>query len=116
MVNNECDMIFRRTLTLFTFTLVFVATCSFAQEPNGEITGRVVNSRDSEPLALVQLELAGTSIRTVTAADGTFRFAAIPPGSFVLQATTVGYYSNKVEFTLAAGETKIIEIGLTSST
>ncbi len=109
-------MSLRRIVTTITFGLVVASVCGFAQQGTGDISGRVVNSRDSEPLALVQVELVGMSIRTVTAADGTFHLSAITPGNYVLQAATVGYYSNRVEFALVAGEAKIVEIVLTSST
>jgi len=39
---------------------------------NAAISGRVVNARDGEPLALVQAELTGTSYRAITGEDGTF--------------------------------------------
>ena len=109
-------MSLRRIVTTITFGLVVASVCGFAQQGTGDISGRVVNSRDSEPLALVQVELVGMSIRTVTAADGTFHLSAITRGNYVLQAATVGYYSNRVEFALVAGEAKIVEIVLTSST
>ena len=109
-------MSLRRIVTTTTFGLVVASVFGFAQQGTGDISGRVVNSRDSEPLALVQVELVGMSIRTVTAASGTFHLSAITPGNYVLQAATVGYYSNRVEFALVAGEAKIVEIVLTSST
>src|SRR5690349_18779977 len=111
-----CGMALCRT-SIFTFIiLVLLASSAAAQNVTGEITGRVMNSRDGEPLALVQIELTGTPIRAVSGSDGTFRLAAVPAGTYVLQATTVGYYSNHVEFSLGAGETKAVEILLTSST
>ena len=109
-------MRFARFAATTTVILMLASIAAFAQQTTGEISGRVVNSRDSQPLALVQIELTGTSLRTVTAADGTFRLSEIVPGNYVLQATTVGYYSNRVEFALGPGETKIVEIALTSST
>src|SRR5262245_26306773 len=93
-----------------------VSLSASAQDRTGEVTGRIVNSRDNGPLGLVQVELTGTSFRTVTAEDGTFRLSAVPIGNYVLQAATVGYYSNRIEFSLSAFETKNIEIVLTSST
>lgn len=83
---------------------------------SGEITGHVVNSRDNEPLSLVQVELSGTMYRAITGDDGTFRIAGVPPGDYILQSTTVGYYSVRTPFTLAAGESRAIDVVLASST
>jgi hypothetical protein len=107
-------------------TLVFGAVMAVAQVDTGEVRGRVVSSRNNEPLGLVQvqLQLPGTStnatsntmFRAVTGQDGTFSIAGVPPGNYVLQTATVDYYLVRQEFTLAAGESKNFDVVLTSST
>jgi len=106
-------------------SLLFIAVIGFAQVDTGEVTGRVVSSRDNEALSLVQvqIQLAGapadtsinTPFRAITGTDGSFHIAGVPPGNYVLQTTTVGYYLVRQEFTLAAGETKNFDVALTSS-
>jgi hypothetical protein len=106
--------------------LLFVTTLNFAQVDTGEVRGRVVSSRTNEPLGLVQVQLqipetstngtSNTTFRTVTGPDGTFTIPGVPPGSYVLQTTTVDYYLVRQEFSLAAGESKNFDIVLTSST
>jgi hypothetical protein len=98
------------------FLALFVAASLWAQSPSGEIRGRVLGSRDGEPLALVQIQLTGTELRAITGDDGAFQIANVPPGSYVLQAATVGYRLATQDFTLAAGETKNFDLVLTSST
>jgi len=101
--------------------LLFAAVLGIAQVETGEVRGRVASSRDNEPLSLVQVQLqdsassANLPLRAVTGADGTFTITGVPPGSYVLQTTTVGYYLVRQEFTLAAGETKNFDVALTSS-
>lgn len=92
------------------------AACAFAQNEAGEVRGRVIGSRDGEPLALVQIQLSGTSFRAVTAEDGSFRITGVPAGSYALLASTVGYHLVRQEFGLAAGESKNFDVVLTSST
>jgi Carboxypeptidase regulatory-like domain/TonB-dependent Receptor Plug Domain len=103
------------TLTAFLF-LTLCAASAAAQDRPGEVNGRVVSSRDDQPLALVQVGLVGTAFSAITASDGTFQIAAVPPGSYVLQATTVGYRMIRQNFSLAAGDVKRFEVVLTSST
>ncbi|HYV63113.1 MAG TPA: carboxypeptidase regulatory-like domain-containing protein, partial [Bryobacteraceae bacterium] len=89
-------------------SLLFIAVIGFAQVDTGEVTGRVVSSRDNEALSLVQvqIQLAGapadtsinTPFRAITGTDGSFHIAGVPPGNYVLQTTTVGYYLVRQEF------------------
>src|SRR5262245_32115807 len=95
--------------------LLVVAIPVLAQESTGEVNGRVISSRDSEPLARVDVQLAGTSLHAVTADDGTFHSPGVTAGNYVLQASTVDFYLLRQEFTLAAGETRTFEVVLTPS-
>ena len=109
----------RSRLLAFTLTVFTAAIPAIAQDTppvTGEIHGRVVNARDSEPLALVQIELAGTMFRTVSGDDGAFHIAGVPAGNYVLQSTTVNFYPVHTPITLEAGEVRNIDVVLASST
>jgi len=82
----------------------------------GEVSGRVISSRDSEPLGLVQIELVGSSFSVVTGDAGTFRISGVPAGSYTLRASVVGYRVIEQVFMLAAGEAKAFEVVLTPTT
>ena len=106
----------RSRLIACTLVLILAAASASAQERTGEVNGRIVSARDGQPLALVQVDLLGTSFLSVTGDDGTFRIAGLPAGNYVLQTTVVGYRLIRQEFALAAGETKRFEVVLTPST
>src|SRR5215471_5331401 len=95
--------------------LLLIASFTATQESVGEVSGRIVSSRDKQPLALAQVELEGTTFRSVTTDDGSFRIPSVPSGQYVLQASIVGYYTVHEEFALSAGQTKDFEIVLTPS-
>src|SRR5438552_11358476 len=104
--------------TSFTFCILMLLVAAvpvLAQEGTGEVNGRVISSRDGEPLALVDVQLAGTLLHAVTADDGTFHIPGVGPGNYVLQASTVDFYLLRQEFILAAGETKTFDVVLTPS-
>ena len=102
-------------------TLLFAAAIVLAQAQTGEVRGRVVSSRDNEPLSQVQVQIqdasssASTALQAVTGADGTFSITGVPAGNYVLRTTTVDYYLLRQEFTLAAGESKNFDIVLSAS-
>ncbi|MBZ5675925.1 MAG: TonB-dependent receptor [Acidobacteriia bacterium] len=106
---------------LWILSLLLTALAAVAQVETGEVHGRVVSSRDNEPLSLVQVQIqdsassANTPLRAITGNDGTFSITGVPPGSYVLQTTTVDYYLVRQEFTLAAGESKNFDIVLSAS-
>jgi len=106
----------RSLLIALALALGVTGRLSAQEQKPGEVSGRVVSSRDDQPLSLVQVDLVGTSFTTVTTADGTFQFTGVPAGSYVLQATSVGYRMIRENFTLGSGELKRFEIVLTSAT
>ena len=95
--------------------LLIAAVPAVAQDSVGEVTGRVVSSRDNQPLALVEIQIQSTSFRSVTTDDGSFRITGVPAGQHVLQVSIVGYYTLHEEFAVAAGESKNFDIVLTPS-
>jgi hypothetical protein len=107
------------------FGFLFLPIMVAGQAETGEVRGRVVSARDSQPLSLVQVQIqnagasadtpANTPYRAVTGSDGTFSITGVPPGNYALQTTTVDYYLVRQEFALAAGESKNFEIVLSAS-
>jgi hypothetical protein len=95
--------------------VLIAAVSAVAQESPGEVSGRVVSSRDNQPLALVEVQLEGTSFRSVTTENGSFHITGVPGGNYVLRTAVVGYYSVHQELALSAGETKNFDVVLTPS-
>lgn len=69
-----------------------------------DVSGIVTNAQGGEPLAKIQVALLGTSATTATGPDGKFHFSQLSAGSYVLQASGVGYRSSKISFQLASAE------------
>ena len=76
----------------------------------GEIQGQVVEAGTRQPLARADVRLADTAHRAITDAHGNFRFAALPPGEYNLQVSTVGYWLVKKPLLLTAGGILEVEV------
>lgn len=92
---------------------VFLAVSAFGQR--GEVRGVVRDGRGGEPLARVDVRLLDTGFQTVTDGEGVFRLPDLPPGTYVLDVSTVHYRTERREFSLEAGESKEFEVILNSN-
>jgi hypothetical protein len=114
-----------RTTSFFAAFLLFTASLPgiaqtapeqvVAPADAAQISGRVINARDNEPMALVQVELSGTMFRAISDDDGMFQITGVPPGDYVLQSTTVNFYPVRTPITLAASEVRNIDVVMASS-
>lgn len=66
-----------------------------AQE-TGRVIGRIVDAEAGAPIAGAQVEVAGTSIRTVSAIDGRYTLLNVLSGTVAVSARFVGYQPKTV--------------------
>lgn len=77
---------------------VLLVTASMAWGQTGQIAGEVVEAETGEPLPGVNVVVQEISGRgTSTNADGQFRIINVPPGTYTVQATFVGFETATVE-------------------
>ena len=112
----------RTTFILAAFMILVTSLRSFAQTAPeqspadaAQIRGHVINARDNEPMALVQVELSGTTLRAISDDDGMFQITGVPPGDYVLQSTTVNFYPVRTPITLSANEIRSVDVVMASS-
>jgi hypothetical protein len=99
-----------RSFLLFALLLLLASHAAVA----ADVKGTVTNAQGGEPLGKVQVAILGTGFITTTGPDGTFQILQIPPGNYILQASSVGYRLISVSFQLAtADETKEFLLTLT---
>jgi len=100
-------------LTRAAALLVIVGTTAGAQ---ATVTGRVTGLTASEPLPNVRIVLVGTSLVTVTNADGVYTLRNAPAGSAEVRALRVGFAEQKKPVTLTAGQTQTVNFALAAVT
>ena len=73
-----------------------------------QITGRVLDQRTGQPMAAVQVFVAGSGIGALSQQNGRYLLLNVPAGTHTLTAQRIGYRDQTADVTVAAGETVLI--------
>jgi len=76
------------------------------------LTGVVKDSVTLEALISANISLAGTLQGAATSTEGTFVIRKIPPGSYVLRISLIGYAAREFPVNLAVNDSLFIELYL----
>jgi iron complex outermembrane receptor protein len=71
------------------------------------LSGKLVSSVSGTPLAGATVRLEELKRETTSAADGTFAFREVPPGTYHVSIRSVGFSSRRIEVTPSASATPI---------
>src|SRR5690606_19308766 len=77
-----------------------------------QVTGRVTNQQTGEPLAAVQVFIAGSGIGALSQQNGRYLLLNVPAGTHILTAERIGFRSATQEVTVAAGATVVQDFAL----
>ncbi|MXV96475.1 MAG: TonB-dependent receptor plug domain-containing protein [Gemmatimonadetes bacterium] len=94
--------------------LLALAMPASAQE-RASVSGTVRDAATMAPLAGAQMLIEGTNFGGLTTAEGRFLILNIPPGTYTLRATFIGYGPVAHEFTVADGGTAELDFELAAS-
>ncbi|MFD2284806.1 TonB-dependent receptor [Pedobacter petrophilus] len=91
---------------LFTLLLFLSCTITYAQK-NGSISGRVIQSKDKQPIDYASIAIKNLTDSTTigamnTGEDGTFSFKGLKPGSYRLYAAFLGLKNTNKDFVISA--------------
>jgi TonB-dependent starch-binding outer membrane protein SusC len=93
-----------RWLTALFVAAAILPAYASAQE-RGTITGQVVSQESMQPLQGAQVRVAGTTLGTLTNAQGRFLIPNVPVGTRAVQVTFIGYRQASVEVAVREGAT-----------
>jgi outer membrane receptor protein involved in Fe transport len=107
----------KRTGSKASLTAVFLLLCgcavAVAQETTGALFGHI-RSQDGAPLPGVTVTVANSAngLRLSAVADGSgeYRFLALPPATYGLEATLQGFRPHRETITVILGQTAMIDI------
>jgi len=74
----------------------------------GTIVGRVTDTRSGVPVTTAQVTVTGTSLGAVVDAEGRFRIANVPPGTYEVRARSIGYQPATATVTATADASRQI--------
>jgi TonB-linked SusC/RagA family outer membrane protein len=85
-----------------------------AQQPQSgaSISGKVTARETNEPLSDSRVIVLGTSIFTVTNAEGRYTLRNVPPGNVEVRVLRVGYTEQKRPVTVTTGQTATLDFAL----
>ena len=105
-----------RNFILLLICFLFISNFISAST-NGNIYGRVFNSLNSTPLEAANVILKNENIGTATDNKGLFNIINIPPGSYTLKVSMIGFADYEItELTVSIDRTTYLEIGLNPDT
>lgn len=97
----------KRILTFFAIVLVTMCTSLQAQTLMGSVTS------DGDPIIGASILIKGTSSGTVTDFDGKYSLS-MPAGASTVEVSYIGFATQSFDVSLAAGETKTMNVELSS--
>jgi len=77
------------------------------------LTGRVVDAGTHAPIPAAQIRIVGSNRGAIVGDDGRFRIAALPAGTYRVQALRIGYQAGTQSVTLTEGGTATADFALT---
>ncbi|HXG01527.1 MAG TPA: carboxypeptidase-like regulatory domain-containing protein, partial [Bacteroidota bacterium] len=62
----------------------------------GKIAGKIIDAATKEPLVGVSVLLEGTKLGASTDVDGLYAIINIPPGTYTVVASAIGYHPSRI--------------------
>ena len=101
-----------RLALLALFAVLLPPGTATAQESSGILTGTIRSAGTGELLGGSAVRIEELGLATATDAEGRFRFAGLPAGSWTLEVVSLGRVIERRPVTVVAGETRAIDIAL----
>ena len=113
--NNYCNReFFINTGWVVALSLLLAAPLSLLAQNTGSISGRVYDEFTGNALQGAIVRVVGTNAVDRTGLDGRFYLSGVPAGSQQLTVNYVGMDSSLTTVSVAAGQTQVVSVNLTS--
>ncbi len=97
----------------FYISLLFIFILpTFLAAQTGTIKGKVTEAETGEPLAGANLSIVGTPMGAATDIDGEFTISNVPPGTYDIRVSFIGYTDFTAPVRVVVGETAVVNASL----
>jgi hypothetical protein len=86
-----------RNVTLFALALIVCFSAILSAQTHGKIAGRVTDAENGQALPGVDVVIEGTMMGASTNADGYFTILNVPPGTFTVKFSIIGYTKTSIK-------------------
>ena len=86
-----------RSISLLMIALVLIGAADAFARSNGKVAGTIKDKKTGEPLIGCNVVLVGTMMGAATDLDGRYSILNVPPGTYTLSVTLVGYAPTKIQ-------------------
>ncbi|NIR49333.1 TonB-dependent receptor plug domain-containing protein [candidate division KSB1 bacterium] len=101
---------------LLILLLLLITAAGVSAQGKGSIKGRVFDAQTKEPLVGVNIQLLDTETGTSTDVEGNFRLTNLPPGSYRLKFTYIGYEPVvRTDVVVSTARPELINVGMKES-
>ena len=94
------------------FLIWGVGVGSAAAQESGSVVGEVLAEETGRPIAGAQITIVGTTMGTLTQANGTYLMVNVPVGPVTVRVQFIGYATQEQSVTVRAGEPTRVDFTL----
>ena len=102
---KSTKMFFCLTISIFIMLSMMITVDSLQAQSKGRVTGRVIDANTKEFLPGANVMIVGTSYGSATDRAGMYRIDNVPPGTYTMKVSYIGYEELSTEITVTAGST-----------
>ena len=113
MTIRTIEVLMQRTRILLTFFTAFLLTMTLQAQTGGKISGKITDSRTSEPLPGANVVIEGTTIGSSSDLEGDYVILNVPPAVYTVNISFIGYKRSQVrDVRVSSGFTVKLDIAL----
>lgn len=116
-VGSTVTMMKKISIKLSILSVFFLISSSSFSQNFGKISGLILDEGNGDPLIGASIVITGTSLGAATDIDGNYNILSVPPGTYTLKISFIGYNPKFVQnVKVASGLTTRIDAKLSEQT
>ncbi len=98
---------------LFLILVFLFSAVQFYAQTTGKVVGQITDAKTQEPIPFANVLIVGSSMGAASDFDGYFTIVNVPPGTYTLRASVVGYNAQNVSnVRVTVNNTTVVDFSL----